>query len=84
MTARAGATGAVARRWGLDRLPAAVWAPISLGKVAIEGHRVEQGWRANDARVPPLTHHVKRCLDPTDRSRCPTRSPAAQRLRRTG
>jgi hypothetical protein len=74
MTAREGTTGAVACRWGLDRPPAAVWAPISRGKVAIEGHRVGQGWRANDARVPPLTHDTKRCLDPTDRSRCPTRS----------
>ena len=52
LAARAGATGATACRWGLDRPPAAVWTPISLSKVADEGPGVRHRWRADDDACP--------------------------------
>ena len=86
LSSRAGAAGATACRRGLDGPHAAVRAPISLGNVANEGPGVRHRWRADDDACPSttLTHHTKRCLDPTDRSRYSTRSPATQRLRRSG
>ena len=52
LAVRAGATGATACRWGLDRPPAAVWTPISLSKVAGEGPGVRHTWRADDDACP--------------------------------